>query len=129
MSLKVTRYGKAYIEILDVTDPEEDATEPVEPVRIYRGAPDIDCVIEAMGFYYGEDDIEHLEEELPQGRNPLDATLGEDEYEIDENTEIIPIDGPGPLKREVGELLGDVDNYCEEIANQASGNDYPNDDD
>lgn len=52
MALKITNFDNIYVLIQDGDE------------EIYRGARDVECIIEAMGFYYGEDDIEYIDKKL-----------------------------------------------------------------
>jgi hypothetical protein len=89
MALKVIHHGDVSITIIDQ---EED-------VSIYSGPAMPDHIIEAMAFYYGEnEEIEYEEKELGKAQDPLDASIDGDESEIDENAEVININFGSPIQ-------------------------------
>ena len=76
MSLKVTKYGETLIHIED-----EDGED------IYKGAPDVDCVIEALAFHFGEE-VETEEKDELEGSDPTHSYDDEDvEQESEESSE------------------------------------------
>lgn len=115
--LKIDKHGKNRIVI---TDTEDESV-------IYDGTPDVDCVIEAMSFYMGEE-TEVEEHEAMQAVDPL-KHYGTDSLSTDKDEVEF---------EELPDELEDVDDYCEgvipksiEIVGGTRENredDWPNDD-
>ncbi len=107
--LKVEKFGESLIKITDTDDDEV----------IYDGTNDVDCVIEAMGFFFNED-VEFEEKEMPEGYDPLKeydtSSLSKDqEIELSDEPLNEGENGEGGDKRMVSIQIDD-------------GKDYPNDD-
>lgn len=84
---QVTNYDNTYMRITDLEDNEV----------IYNGPRDVDCVIEALAFYFGVDEVEHNEDELEQYNNEPKVTQPID----------IKVDGSNPLKSQEGDYPND----------------------
>ncbi len=107
--LKVEKFGESLIKI----------TETDENEVIYDGTNDVDCIIEAFGFYCDKD-VEFEEKEMPEGLDPIkeyDTSSLSKDQEIELSDE--------PLNEGENGEGGDKRMVTIQIDN---GKDYPNDD-
>lgn len=69
--IKIIKVGTTYIQIADI-EGEDDDGKPIG-TEIYSGTPDVDCILEAVLFYYGEDEVSREERDVPPEQDLTDT--------------------------------------------------------